>query len=29
MFRLMAFNVFTDNKDDHAKNFSFICHEGR
>ena len=25
MFRLMAFNVFTDNKDDHAKNFSFIC----
>ena len=28
MFRLMAFNVFTDNKDDHAKNFSFICHEG-
>lgn len=29
MFRLMAFNVFTDNKDDHAKNFSFICREGR
>lgn len=29
MFRLMAFNVFTDNKDDHAKNFSFICHESR
>ena len=28
MFRLMAFNVFTDNKDDHAKNFSFIYHEG-
>lgn len=29
MFRLMAFNVFTENKDDHAKNFSFICHAGR
>ena len=29
MFRLMAFNVFTDNKDDHAKNFSFICREGQ
>lgn len=28
MFRLMAFNVFTENKDDHAKNFSFICQEG-
>lgn len=29
MFRRMAFNVFADNKDDHAKNFSFICREGR
>ena len=29
MFRLMAFNVFTDNKDDHAKNFSFICRNGK
>lgn len=29
MFRLMVFNVFTENKDDHAKNFSFICREGR
>ena len=29
MFRLMAFNVFTDNKDDHAKNFSFICYGKR
>lgn len=29
MFRLMAFNVFSDNKDDHAKNFSFICRDGR
>ena len=28
MFRLMVFNVFTDNKDDHAKNFSFIFHNG-
>ena len=28
MFRLMAFNVFTDNKDDHAKNFSFIYSKG-
>lgn len=24
MFRLMVFNVLTENKDDHAKNFSFI-----
>lgn len=29
MFRRMAFNVLTDNKDDHAKNFSFICREGK
>lgn len=29
MFRLMAFNVLADNKDDHAKNFSFICREGK
>lgn len=28
MFRRMVFNVVTDNKDDHAKNFSFICREG-
>lgn len=28
MFRRMVFNVLTDNKDDHAKNFSFICREG-
>ncbi len=28
MFRRMIFNVLTDNKDDHAKNFSFICKEG-
>ncbi len=25
----MVFNVLTDNKDDHAKNFSFICRNGR
>lgn len=24
----MVFNILTDNKDDHAKNFSFICREG-
>jgi serine/threonine-protein kinase HipA len=29
MFRRMAFNVLTDNKDDHAKNFSFICRNGK
>lgn len=29
MFRRMVFNVFTDNKDDHAKNFSFICRAGK
>jgi serine/threonine-protein kinase HipA len=28
MFRRMVFNVITGNKDDHAKNFSFICREG-
>lgn len=28
MFRRMVFNVLTDNKDDHAKNFSFICRKG-
>ncbi|MFA5325912.1 MAG: type II toxin-antitoxin system HipA family toxin [Bacteroidales bacterium] len=27
MFRRMAFNILTENKDDHAKNFSFICKE--
>ena len=29
MFRRMAFNVLSENKDDHAKNFSFICREGK
>ncbi len=28
MFRLMVFNVHIGNKDDHAKNFSFICENG-
>ncbi|WP_235301572.1 HipA domain-containing protein [Phocaeicola barnesiae] len=25
MYRRMIFNYLTDNKDDHCKNFSFIC----
>ena len=29
MFRRMVFNVLIENKDDHAKNFSFIWQEGR
>ncbi|HBX46368.1 type II toxin-antitoxin system HipA family toxin [Limibacterium fermenti] len=29
MFRRMVFNVLAENKDDHAKNFSFICRDGR
>lgn len=29
MFRRMVFNVLTDNKDDHAKNLSFICRNGQ
>ena len=29
LFRLMVFNVLTGNKDDHAKNFSFIFKSGR
>ena len=28
MFRRMVFNVLTGNKDDHPKNFSYICREG-
>ena len=28
MYRRMAFNLVCDNKDDHAKNFSFICRDG-
>lgn len=29
MFRRMAFNVLTDNKDDHAKNFAFRYRQGK
>lgn len=29
MFRLMCFNVFMHNRDDHSKNFSFIYSDGR
>lgn len=29
MFRRMVVNLVADNKDDHAKNFSFICRDGR
>lgn len=28
MYRRMAFNILTDNKDDHAKNFAFLYDEG-
>ena len=28
MFRLMCFNVFAHNRDDHSNNFSFICENG-
>ena len=28
-FRRMAFNVYSRNMDDHARNFSFICRDGR
>ena len=28
MYRRMVFNLVCDNKDDHAKNFSFICRDG-
>lgn len=29
MFRRMVFNILIENKDDHAKNFSFICENGK
>jgi serine/threonine-protein kinase HipA len=29
MFRLMCFNIFAHNRDDHAKNFSFLYDEGK
>ncbi len=28
MYKLMCFNVFAHNRDDHSNNFSFICNEG-
>lgn len=28
VFSRMVFNVLSDNKDDHAKNFSFVCRDG-
>lgn len=28
LYRLMCFNVFAHNRDDHSKNFSFLCREG-
>ena len=28
MFRLMCFNVFSHNRDDHSSNFSFLCNNG-
>ncbi len=29
MFRRMVFNIVCNNKDDHAKNFSFLCEKGK
>ena len=29
MYRLMYFNVFAHNQDDHAKNFAFLCRAGK
>lgn len=29
MFRRMVFNIVCENKDDHAKNFSFLCEHGQ
>lgn len=29
MFRRMVFNVICQNRDDHAKNFSFLCEDGK
>lgn len=28
MYRLMCFNVFAHNRDDHSNNFSFLCRDG-
>ena len=29
LYRLMCFNVFAQNQDDHAKNFSYLYHDGK
>ena len=29
MYTLMCFNVFAHNRDDHSKNFSFLCDQGK
>ena len=29
MFRRMVYNVLIENKDDHAKNFTFLCRDGK
>ncbi len=29
LYRLMCFNVFAHNRDDHSKNFSFLCEAGQ
>lgn len=29
LYRLMCFNVFAHNRDDHSKNFSYLCEDGR
>ena len=29
LYRLMCFNVFSHNRDDHSKNFSYLCEDGR
>ena len=29
VYRLMVFNYLIDNRDDHAKNFSFVYHGGK
>ncbi len=28
MFRLMCFNIFAHNRDDHSNNFTFLCNDG-
>ncbi len=29
LYRLMCFNVFAHNRDDHSKNFSYLCEDGQ